>query len=225
MKAVDIQWDVEKGSDVSLSSEMEIPDDVIKVDKIGKDTSKVYEERVEAISDYITNETGYCHNGFSIEVERKDAVQWCLDEGHGIEHDLNKGETTQAELNSAGDGARYVEKESVDYFMSDDAYVKGSTQYAIVSEMCLLDFDEWNAIAEATGVQLSWEDAVEISGMLWENYDFSPLDCPETNGNAKTVKEAVLEDLSPTDEKAIYDILSKYEDNKLELSTDKEMTE
>ena len=224
MKAVNIQWDTEDCFSTPLSNEMNIPDEVLKIDKAGKDTSAVYNERVEAISDYITEKTGYCHKGFNIETERKDAVQWCLDEGHGIEYDPNKGETTQAELDSSGDNTRYVMKDAVDYFTSDDAYVKGSTQYAIISEMCLLDFDEWNAIAEATGVQLSWNDAIAINGMLWENYDFSPLECPENTGEAKTVKDAVLEDLVPEDEKAIYDILSKYNDNKLELSTDKEIT-
>lgn len=224
MKAVNIQWDTEDCFSTPLSNEMNIPDEVLKVDKTGKNISAVYNERVEAISDYITEKTGYCHKGFNIEIERKDAVQYALDQGTAIMDSVNGGETTQAEIDLAGDAARYVEKDAVDFFTSDDAYVKGSAQYAIISDMCLLDFDEWNAIAEATGVQLSWDDAITINGMLWENYDFSPMDI-EHSDSAKTVKDAVLEDLAPEDEKAIYDILSKYDDNKLELSTDKEITE
>lgn len=54
MKAVNIQWDTEDCFSTPLSNEMNIPDEVLKVDKAGKGTSAVYNERVEAISDYIT---------------------------------------------------------------------------------------------------------------------------------------------------------------------------
>lgn len=225
MKAVDIKWDFDEGEEADLPEQIEIPDEVLKVDKAGKYSSEIYEERLENISDYITNETGFCHNGFDIEIERKDAVQYCLDEGHGISESVNGGETTPAEIASAGDAARYVISEQVDYFMSDDAYVKGSTEYAVASSMCLLDFDEWNAVSEAVGLQLSYDDASAINSLLWENYDLSPLDI-KVNAEATTVKEAIgLDELSSADEKQIFDIVSKYSDNELTASPEKEFGE
>lgn len=226
MKATDILWDADEGDDISgLPTEIEIPDEILNVNKIGKNTSEVFDEQMEIISDYITESTGFCHNGFDIETERKDAVQYALNQGIGILHSTGDGETTKAETERAGNMARYVAKDTVDFFASDDAYVKGSTQYAIISDMSVLDFDEWNDVAEAVGVQLSWEDAAEINEILWENYDFSPMDI-EVSENAKTVKEAVLDDLTPEDENAIHSILSKYgSECTLTVSADKEITE
>lgn len=223
MKATNILWDADKGESTDqLPTEIDIPDEILKVDKVGKDTSEVYNERVEKISDYITESTGFCHNGFDIETERKDAVQYALNQGMGILYSPNDGETTKAEIEYSGDLARYVAKDIVDFFASDDAYVKGSVQYAVISDMSAIDFDEWNALAEAVGAQLSWEDAIEINSLLWENYDFSPMDI-EISGNAKTVKEAIRDDLSPADEKKIHEIVSKYDDCKLEISNNKEL--
>lgn len=222
MKAVNIIWDTKDTYSTPLKNEVDIPDEILNVDKTGKSTSEVYEEKIETISNFISDKTGYCHEGFNVEVERKDAIQYCLDNGTGIVEGVNGGETTKAEMDSAGDAARYVQKDSVDFFMNDDAYVKGSTEYAVISEMCLLDFDEWNAIAQATGTQLSWDDAIAINGMLWENYDLSPMDI-DVKEDARTVKEAIgLDELSPADEKMIYDAVSKYDGNKLELSAERE---
>ena len=50
MKAINIDWDVEEGADF-LPNEIEIPDGITDADEI---------------SDYITNETGFCHYGFEL---------------------------------------------------------------------------------------------------------------------------------------------------------------
>lgn len=53
MKAINIQWDVDDLKDLeNLLTEIEIPE--------GMDDE-------EEISDYITDETGFCHNGFELE--------------------------------------------------------------------------------------------------------------------------------------------------------------
>ena len=50
MKAVKINWDVDREEDRELlPTEIEIPDGM---------------EEEEEISDYITDVTGFCHNGF-----------------------------------------------------------------------------------------------------------------------------------------------------------------
>lgn len=51
MKASAIIWDTDD-ENVSLPSEIELPDGM---------------EDEDEISDYITNQTGYCHKGFIIE--------------------------------------------------------------------------------------------------------------------------------------------------------------
>lgn len=55
MKATNIIWDVDAEDEVTtdeLPKEVKIPDGMTDE---------------EEISDYITNETGFCHKGFSIE--------------------------------------------------------------------------------------------------------------------------------------------------------------
>lgn len=51
MKARNILWDIDEGEEVTLPNEIEIPDDITDE---------------EDISDYITDETGFCHNGFEL---------------------------------------------------------------------------------------------------------------------------------------------------------------
>ena len=52
-KATHIQWDVDDLEDLELlPTEIDIPDDMTDM---------------EEISDYITDQTGFCHNGFIVE--------------------------------------------------------------------------------------------------------------------------------------------------------------
>ena len=69
MKAINIQWDVsdndltkkeQKALLKSLPTEIKIPDELLE----GEDEDN-YED---IISDYISDETGFCHYGFDLEV-------------------------------------------------------------------------------------------------------------------------------------------------------------
>ena len=53
MKAINIIWDTD-GENVRLPNEIEIPNTMIELD---------------AISDYITDETGFCHKGFELDYD------------------------------------------------------------------------------------------------------------------------------------------------------------
>lgn len=55
-KAVDIKWETD-GYDVDLPTEMEIPECFIDEDGIDE----------KAVSDWISDETGWLHDGFRIE--------------------------------------------------------------------------------------------------------------------------------------------------------------
>lgn len=55
-KAVNIKW-VTDGYDVELPDEMEIPEEFITEDGIDEDD----------VSDWLSDETGWLHNGFEIE--------------------------------------------------------------------------------------------------------------------------------------------------------------
>lgn len=52
MKAINILWDTD-GEDVNLPTEIEIPDNIDP-------------ENEDAISDYISDVTGFCHKGFGL---------------------------------------------------------------------------------------------------------------------------------------------------------------
>lgn len=60
MKAVKIRWDIDYDDNGDWPTEIEIPENVVK--------EATDEDRIddEVISDYITNLTGYCHQGFEI---------------------------------------------------------------------------------------------------------------------------------------------------------------
>lgn len=60
MKAVKIRWDIDYDNNGDLPTEIEIPENVVK--------EATDEDRIddEVISDYITNLTGYCHQGFEL---------------------------------------------------------------------------------------------------------------------------------------------------------------
>ena len=58
MKVVNIKW-VTDGSDIVLPSEMEIPEEFIGEDGVDKDL----------VSDWISDETGWLHDGFEIAEE------------------------------------------------------------------------------------------------------------------------------------------------------------
>ena len=58
MKAIDIQWDTD-GEDVNLPDEIEIPPEVAEQNKSDPD----------AISDYISDVTGFCHKGFVLDTD------------------------------------------------------------------------------------------------------------------------------------------------------------
>lgn len=56
MKAINIKWDAIKSIQETLPSEIEIPDTIDKYDE-------------DAISDYISEQTGWCHYGFQLDPE------------------------------------------------------------------------------------------------------------------------------------------------------------
>lgn len=52
--AVDIEWDIEKDDTIELPKTIEIPDGL---------------ENEDDISDYLSEQTGFCHKGFSLKEE------------------------------------------------------------------------------------------------------------------------------------------------------------
>lgn len=63
MKAVNIRWDTSDGNGndepVDLPTEMDIPDTVVE----GLSSR---EEVLDAVSDWLSDETGFCHFGFEL---------------------------------------------------------------------------------------------------------------------------------------------------------------
>lgn len=52
--AVDIEWDIEKDDTIELPKTIKIPDGL---------------ENEDDISDYLSEQTGFCHKGFSLKEE------------------------------------------------------------------------------------------------------------------------------------------------------------
>lgn len=71
MKAINIIWDTD-GENVTLPNEIEIPNTMIEL---------------EAISDYITDETGFCHKGFELDYNGMEI--YCPDCGTEITVEFN----------------------------------------------------------------------------------------------------------------------------------------
>lgn len=184
----------------------------VKPEWITEEEINGYEKRFQDISDM---EHGY--------PTREDTIQYCLNQGTGIVNyydtpvaELETAETTQAERDAAaksGHEPREVSAETVEFFYQG-AKEDDTMLYAVKNDMALIDLDEWQAIREATGLQLEWEDARAINNILYEGYDFTPLDI-QANEKTTSIKEAILSDLSAEDESKIYEVLSKYENNRL----------
>lgn len=60
MKATDIRWDTD-GAPVDLPSEVDIPEDVIE------EAGRNGEALLDLVSDYLSDLTGLCHDGFFLE--------------------------------------------------------------------------------------------------------------------------------------------------------------
>ena len=158
-----------------------------------------------------------------MENARERAIQWCLDEGHGIEYSAEKGGvTTQAELDAADKAdklPRYVNKETAAFWI-EGAENDAKIQYTIENNLSLLDYDEWDATCRALGVEISWEDSSKINEIFYEKYDYTPLEAPDYNADNTSIAAAFGFDepenrdsenrLRGNDAQAIYDIIQKY---------------
>lgn len=62
LKAINIKWDTDGDIDIldSLPVEMKIPDNLEELYKDDKDYA------LDEISDWLSDETGFCHDGFEV---------------------------------------------------------------------------------------------------------------------------------------------------------------
>lgn len=211
MKAKNIKWDTDCKEDAErLPLEIMIPDNIWN-QILGSCTQDTYESRIEAISDFLTEKTGFCHEGFTLEIERKDAIRYALNAGTGITYDPEEGETIQEEKD-APEKTRYVENDTIEFWLGDGS---GDTPeaYAIIATMDLIDYDEWRAVCRAVKKEIHAADGMEIARILWENYNASPLDAPNTSCEAKTFGEMFgIPEMTTEDEADIADILAEYKE-------------
>lgn len=80
MKAVNIQWDTDGDEEAlaSLPTEVEIPETITEDD--------------DAISDWLSDQFGFCHFGFAIQGQRYNAhscTEWSILKGENHEHSRN----------------------------------------------------------------------------------------------------------------------------------------
>lgn len=77
MKAIDIKWDTDGDQEVfdSLPQEVALPERFSKeiyLDENGEYGEAEVDARSEDISDWLSDEYGFCHNGFTLTEEEED---------------------------------------------------------------------------------------------------------------------------------------------------------
>lgn len=172
-----------------------------------------YNKRMKEIREYVEKAVGRKHVSFRIEFEQEDAIRYALNQGTSIVYNKDEGLTLPEE--KGAQGCRYVMFDAVEYWMAKGGDDADRVRYAVISDLDLLDFDEWNATAAGTGIQkLSLFDAFTINRILYVNYDASPMDAPEfnvDNGAAKTVKSIFgIDEMTEKDEQTIFNVMKKY---------------
>ena len=220
------------GRSVSMSDVVVTPDNAAHyIDRAGfVDMPDFFEEKKQEQTDAASMEQATDESATSSTIEeqkRERAIQFCLDQGIGIEYSAeNGGVTTQAELNAAeaeGRTPRYVDKDTADFWITyysmnpETDYTAKIVQYTIEHDLSLLDYDEWDATNEALGINLEREDARTIINVLYERYDKTPMDSPEYDPTNKSIPVAFgfeslgLEgSMRTVDVQAIYAVLKKY---------------
>ena len=74
LKAINIKWDTDGDMEVLN----ELPMEMIIPDKLEEMYKKEKEYALDEISDWLSDETGFCHDGFEIEKEltKEDLKEW-----------------------------------------------------------------------------------------------------------------------------------------------------
>lgn len=118
-------------------------------------------------------------------IERNKVVQYCLNQGTGITYvtasdfNVDTCETTPLEIQEAAKrnvSPRYVKNEVIDWFCSCPR--RYQVIETINNNYDLCDFDEWTALQNILGIEMSRKSSDKINGVLWESYDVSPMNMP-----------------------------------------------
>lgn len=111
-----------------------------------------------------------------------DVVQYCLDEGTGIEYEEGMNFTTKKEVREHGSKRlRYVSWEAIQWFLAKEnieytKYIIQKRKTGDIEGTRLLAYDEWRMMCEFFKCpKLTFEDAMEISKTLYK-YDVEILD-------------------------------------------------
>ncbi len=75
MRAVNIEWDIDYTETGDLPVEMDIPDEVFE-------DEEDLESVLDAISDYLSDTTGFCHEGFNVEMTDTEKERYEITDNH-----------------------------------------------------------------------------------------------------------------------------------------------
>ena len=110
-----------------------------------------------------------------------DVVQYCLDEGTGIEYEEGMNFTTKKEIREHGSKRlRYVSWEAIQWFLAKEnieytKYIIQKRKTGDIEGTRILAYDEWRMMCEYFKCpKLTFEDAMEISKTLYK-YDIEIL--------------------------------------------------
>lgn len=118
-------------------------------------------------------------------VTKEEIIQYCLNQGIGITYesedvfDVITCRTTDTETKKAEKeccSPRYVHENVFGWFLNHPR--QSQVAYAVENNLCSIDFDEWQAIQNILGIEMSWETALAINNVLYEGLDLRPVDIP-----------------------------------------------
>lgn len=121
-------------------------------------------------------------------VTKEEIIQYCLNQGIGITYesedifDVITCRTTDTETKKAEEeccSPRYVHENTFGWFLNHPR--QSQVAYAVRDNLCSIDFDEWQAIQDVLGIELSWETALAINNVLYEELDLRPVDIPNVD--------------------------------------------
>ena len=173
-----------------------LPSDVWHLNKVTINAERYYQSVLRAVRAYVERKTGHCPKDVRLAVEREDAIQYALDHNIGIVYSDADGETTVREQEGAVFGdIRYVCKETIEEWLSANDELSGRKRFAIVTNMDLFDYHEWDSVCRITGCDLPYSVAYKIICILWENYCQTPLDVKTTEIHNDACKNQRMQDL------------------------------
>lgn len=138
-------------------------------------------------------------------------LQYCLDQGTGIEYKANDtNRTTDAEIQAAvaeNRPVRYVSNHTLNVLYN--WHRPEQIAYAVNTNMDLCDFDDWQALQNAFGIAMHYSTEKEIENILITREELRPLEISTDADFKRVIEDKYLKGNSLSVDDAIAYMLSQ----------------